>query len=115
MQNLLDKGVTPHLADYVFNELWKLDIDYLLEVDGSQGPLWESARGPSARHGSRCPSERAIRTLQSLVLSELKVLGLSQMSLSRAPGFDRAGVPCPGVCRILMVDSMLNSDHCYCP
>jgi hypothetical protein len=30
-------------ADYVFNELWKLDIDYLVAVDGSQGPLWESA------------------------------------------------------------------------
>jgi len=42
--NLADKGVTAHFsADHVFNELWELDIDYLVAVGGSQGPLWESA------------------------------------------------------------------------
>jgi hypothetical protein len=40
----MDKGVTPtFLADHIFNELLDLDIDYLIAVAGSQGPLWEAA------------------------------------------------------------------------
>ena len=37
----MGKGVTPHLADYVFNELCNWNQDYLLVLHRRQGPFWE--------------------------------------------------------------------------
>ncbi len=61
----------PHFVGYVFKELWKLDIDYLVEASGQSRTImgiggtvhvagwdWLYARPPFVQSPARPPSDR---------------------------------------------------------
>ena len=66
----MGKGVTPHLADYVFNELCDCNHDYLLGLNRRQGPFWESGHTRRNQCSDGVPSIFDVGVLLLAVLAE---------------------------------------------